>query len=119
VANGIETIDPWGTRVRLIVIEDPPALLIINLISFVLHGVSECHRSGFANLSSPRQQWTALDRWARDRAIGTEHATIASEGHKPRPAALAVIEELAGSDGIVSMASPALAAAKRMLSSRV
>src|SRR6266404_4193356 len=47
-------------------------------------------------LSSPTQQWSALDWWARDRAIGTEHATIASEGLKPRPAALAVIEELAG-----------------------
>ena len=38
----------------------------------------------------------ALDRRARDRAIGAEYATVASEGLKPRPAALAVIEEDAG-----------------------
>jgi hypothetical protein len=38
----------------------------------------------------------ALDRRTRDRAIGAEHATIASEGLKPFAATLAVIEELAG-----------------------
>jgi hypothetical protein len=38
----------------------------------------------------------ALDRRTRDRAIGAEYATIADEGLKPHPAALAVIEELAG-----------------------
>jgi hypothetical protein len=38
----------------------------------------------------------ALDWRARDRAIGAEYATIAGEGLKPYPAALAVIEELAG-----------------------
>jgi hypothetical protein len=38
----------------------------------------------------------ALDRRTRDRAIGAKYATIASERLKPGPAALAVIEELAG-----------------------
>ena len=38
----------------------------------------------------------ALDRRTRNRAIGAEYATIASEGLKPHPAAFAVIEELAG-----------------------
>jgi hypothetical protein len=37
-----------------------------------------------------------LDRRTRNRAIGAEYATVASEGLKPRPAALAVIEEHAG-----------------------
>jgi hypothetical protein len=38
----------------------------------------------------------ALDWRTRDPAIGAEYATIASEGLKPHPATLAVIEELAG-----------------------
>ena len=38
----------------------------------------------------------ALHRRARDRAIGTEYATVASERLKPHPAAHAVIEEHAG-----------------------
>jgi len=38
----------------------------------------------------------ALDRRARHRAVGAEHAAIAREGLEPFTAALAVIEELAG-----------------------
>ena len=55
-------------------------------------------RSRVSSLSSPRRATAviALDRRARDRAIGAEDATIASEGLKPRAAALAVIEKLAG-----------------------
>jgi hypothetical protein len=53
-------------------------------------------RSAPQTSAAPGSSGTALDRWARDRAIGTEHATIASEGLKLRPAALAVMEELAG-----------------------
>ncbi len=37
-----------------------------------------------------------LHRRARDRAIRAEHAAVASERLKPGPAALAVVEELAG-----------------------
>ena len=48
------------------------------------------------SIARPAAAVVALDRRARDRAIGAEHTTIASEGLKPCPAALAVIEEHAG-----------------------
>jgi hypothetical protein len=48
-------------------------------------------RSRASSLSRPRHATAiiALHRRTRDRAIGAEHATVASEGLKPRPAALA------------------------------
>jgi hypothetical protein len=51
-----------------------------------------------SSLSSPRRTTAVigLHRRARDRAVGTEYATVASERLKPHPAALAVIEKHAG-----------------------
>lgn len=54
------------------------------------------------NLGRPEALRTAralailLDRGAWHRAVGAEHAAVASERLKPRSAALAVVEELAG-----------------------
>ena len=51
-----------------------------------------------SSLSSPRRATAVigLDRRTRNRAVGTEYATVASERLKPHPTALAVIEEHAG-----------------------
>ena len=50
------------------------------------------------SLSSPRRATAivGLDRRTRNRAVGTEYATVTSQRLKPHPAALAVIEEKAG-----------------------
>jgi hypothetical protein len=45
-----------------------------------------------------------LNRRTRQRAIRAEHAAIARKGLKPLAAALAVVEDLAGAVGIVSVA---------------
>jgi hypothetical protein len=40
-----------------------------------------------------------LDRWARHRAVGTEHAAVARLGFEHRVAALALVEPLTGVGG--------------------
>jgi hypothetical protein len=53
---------------------------------------------GGSGRRGPRHATTVvgLNRRTRNRAIGAKYATVASEGLKPCPAALAVMEELAG-----------------------
>jgi hypothetical protein len=60
-----------------------------------------------AALTATRALAALLDRGTRHRAVGTEHAAIASQRLKPRSAALAIIEKLASVgghrfDGLVS-----------------
>jgi hypothetical protein len=77
-----------------------PGLELLDKVADVSDGflVGPGLRSRASSLSRPRHATAiiALHRRTRDRAIGAEHAAVASEGLKPRPAALAVIEEHAG-----------------------